>query len=44
MDRHPSGDQLRTRRIGMTIGTLFDETGAVGAIQQSVLIRPMPGR
>jgi len=29
--------------IGTTIGTLFDETGAVGAIQQSVLVRPMPG-
>ena len=26
------------------IGTLFDETGAVGAIQQSVLVRPMPSR
>lgn len=26
--------------IGTTIGTLFDETGAVGAIQQSVLVRP----
>jgi hypothetical protein len=30
--------------IGTTIGTLFDEAGAIGAIQQSVLIRPMPGR
>jgi len=30
--------------IGTTLGTLFDETGAVGAIQQSVLVRPMPGR
>jgi Thioesterase-like superfamily len=29
--------------IGTTIGTLFDESGAVGAIQQSVLVRPMPG-
>jgi hypothetical protein len=28
--------------IGATIGTLFDETGAIGAIQQSVLVRPMP--
>jgi hypothetical protein len=28
--------------IGTTIGTLFDETGAVGAIQQSVLVRPRP--
>lgn len=26
--------------IGATLGTLFDETGAVGAIQQSVLVRP----
>lgn len=26
--------------IGTTIGTLFDEQGAVGAIQQSVLVRP----
>ena len=30
--------------IGTTIGTLFDESGAVGAIQESVLVRPMPGR
>jgi hypothetical protein len=30
--------------IGTTIGTLFDERGAIGAIQQSVLVRPMPGR
>lgn len=28
--------------IGTTIGTLFDETGPVGAIQQSVLVRPRP--
>ena len=28
--------------IGTTIGTLFDEHGAVGAIQQSVLVRPRP--
>ena len=28
--------------IGTTIGTLFDEQGAVGAIQQSVLVRPRP--
>jgi hypothetical protein len=26
--------------IGTTVGTLFDEQGAVGAIQQSVLVRP----
>ena len=30
--------------IGTTIGTLFDENGAIGAIQQSVLVRPMPSR
>jgi hypothetical protein len=30
--------------IGTTIGTLFDERGASGAIQQSVLVRPMPER
>jgi hypothetical protein len=28
--------------IGTTIGTLYDEHGAIGAIQQSVLVRPMP--
>ncbi len=28
--------------IGTTLGTLFDEKGAVGAIQQSVLVRPRP--
>ncbi len=30
--------------IGTTIGTLFDEQGAVGAIQQSVLVRRRPSR
>ena len=30
--------------IGTTIGTLFDENGAIGAIQQSVLVRPRPTR
>ncbi len=30
--------------VGATIGTLFDEQGAVGAIQQSVLVRPRPGK
>ena len=30
--------------IGTTIGTLFDEGSAVGAIQQSVLVRRRPGR
>lgn len=28
--------------IGTTVGTLFDETGPVGVIQQSVLVRPRP--
>ncbi|MEV0669624.1 thioesterase family protein [Mycobacterium sp. NPDC050441] len=28
--------------IGATVGTLFDQAGAVGAIQQSVLVRPRP--
>ncbi|MDY6995532.1 MAG: thioesterase family protein [Actinomycetota bacterium] len=28
--------------IGTTLGTLFDERGPVGAIQQSVLVRPRP--
>ena len=30
--------------IGTTIGTLFDQSGAVGAIQQSVLVRPIPAK
>ncbi len=30
--------------IGTMIGTLFDEGGAVGAIQQSVLVRPRPAK
>jgi hypothetical protein len=30
--------------IGTTIGSLFDAGGAVGAIQQSVLVRPIPKR
>jgi hypothetical protein len=30
--------------IGTTIGTLFDQAGAIGGIQQSVLVRPMPSR
>ena len=30
--------------IGTTIGTLIDEHGAVGCIQQSVLVRPLPDR
>jgi Thioesterase-like superfamily len=50
--RIPDGDWIGFRAetsygpdgIGTTIGTLFDENGAVAAIQQSVLVRPMPGR
>jgi hypothetical protein len=50
--RIPDGDWVGIRAetnygpdgIGTTVGTLFDETGAVGAVQQSVLVRPMPGR
>jgi hypothetical protein len=30
--------------IGTTFGTLFDEGGAIGGIQQSVLVRPHPKR
>ncbi|MDH6197348.1 hypothetical protein M2272_004001 [Mycobacterium frederiksbergense] len=30
--------------IGATVGTLFDQAGAVGAIQQAVLVRPRPPR
>ena len=30
--------------IGTTIGTLFDESGAIAGIQQSVLVRPRPPR
>lgn len=30
--------------IATTVGTLFDQTGAIGAIQQSVLVRPRPAR
>ena len=28
--------------VGTTVGTLFDDDGAVGSIQQSVLVRPRP--
>ncbi|BBX36269.1 hypothetical protein MMAG44476_04307 [Mycolicibacterium mageritense DSM 44476 = CIP 104973] len=46
--RVPDGDWIGIRAdtsygpdgIGTTVGTLFDQTGAVGAIQQSVLVRP----
>ncbi|WP_328359524.1 thioesterase family protein [Mycobacterium sp. NBC_00419] len=30
--------------VGTTVGTLFDDSGAVGSIQQSVLVRPRPPR
>ena len=44
----PDGDWIGIRAdtsygpdgIGTTVGTLFDQAGAVGAIQQSVLVRP----
>ena len=50
--RLPDGDWIGIRAetnygpdgIGTTVGTLFDERGAVGAIQQSVLVRPRPGK
>ncbi|MCV7154710.1 thioesterase family protein [Mycolicibacterium pyrenivorans] len=50
--RMPEGEWIGIRAetsygpdgIGTTIGTLFDEGGAVGAIQQSVLVRPRPPR
>ncbi|OBK80775.1 thioesterase family protein [Mycobacterium sp. 1164985.4] len=50
--RIPAGEWIGIRAetsygpdgIGTTLGTLFDESGAVGAIQQSVLVRPLPGR
>jgi hypothetical protein len=46
--RVPDGDWIGIRAetnygpdgIGTTLGTLFDEHGAIGAIQQSVLVRP----
>jgi Thioesterase-like superfamily len=48
--RIPDGDWIGIRAetnygpdgIGTTVGTLFDETGAVGSIQQSVLVRGRP--
>ncbi|GAB3233326.1 thioesterase family protein [Mycolicibacterium hippocampi] len=50
--RMPEGEWIGIRAetsygpdgIGTTIGTLFDEDGAVGAIQQSVLVRPRPSK
>ena len=48
--RVPEGDWIGIRAeanygpdgIGTTVGTLFDEGGAVGSIQQSLLVRPRP--
>jgi len=50
--RIPEGDWIGIRAetsygpdgIGTTVGTLFDGQGPVAAIQESVLVRPMPGR
>ncbi|WP_347221368.1 SMC-Scp complex subunit ScpB [Mycolicibacterium poriferae] len=50
--REPDGEWIGIRAetsygpdgIGVTSGTLFDESGPVGAIQQSVLVRPRPPR
>jgi Acyl-CoA thioesterase C-terminal domain/Acyl-CoA thioesterase N-terminal domain len=49
--RIPDGDWIGIRAetnygpdgIGTTVGTLFDEQGAIGAVQQSVLVRRRPG-
>jgi Thioesterase-like superfamily len=50
--RIPDGEWIGVRAetsygpdgIGTTVGTLFDGRGAIGAIGQSVLVRPRPGR
>jgi Thioesterase-like superfamily len=50
--RVPEGDWIGIRAeanygsdgIGTTVGTLFDMSGAVGSIQQSLLVRPLPTR
>jgi Thioesterase-like superfamily len=50
--RIPYGDWIGFRAetnygpdgIGTTVGTLFDQQGAIGAIQQSVLVRRRPGQ
>jgi hypothetical protein len=42
MDRHRAETNYGPDGIGTTVGTLFDETGAVGSIQQSVLVRRRP--
>jgi hypothetical protein len=49
--RIPDGDWIGIRAethygpdgIGTTVGTLFDQRGAIGAIQQCVLVRRRPG-
>jgi len=48
----PEGDWIGIRAeanygsdgIGTTVGTLFDMSGAVGSVQQSLLVRPLPTR
>jgi len=50
--RVPEGDWIGIRAetnygpdgVGTTVGTLLDEQGAVGSIQQAVLVRRKPGR
>jgi len=50
--RIPDGDWIGFRAetsygpdgVGATVGTLFDERGAIGAIQQSVLVRRRPAK
>ena len=50
--RVPEGDWIGIRAdsnygpdgIGATVGTLFDESGAVASIQQSLLVRPLAKR
>ena len=50
--RQPEGEWIGIRAetnygpdgIGATLGTLFDQSGPVGAIAQSVLVRPRPPR
>jgi hypothetical protein len=52
LHRVPAGEWIGIRAetsygpdgIGAAFGTLFDESGAVGGIQQSVLVRPLPPR
>jgi hypothetical protein len=52
LHRVPDGEWIGIRAetsygpdgVGTTVGTLFDQSGAVGAIQQSVLVRRRPPR